>query len=429
MPKKRKQPRSGQSAPAPKPHPSVIPRFAAVPEHAPYAPRRTQPGSPGPALFGPSPVTRRQSVTTVVPDEGPRPGDHQVEFVGMPFSMAAEMDPQALGITYRFTSPPGEPCPPMRLTVRGKRRGPQFTPGPTAFTFTNDVPALHASGETTVTMRALDIAAGDWQVSIVPELLGPAAGWQPPRASGQGRTGYAPIVRSVAPGVVIGAWPALVLLGVLLGTFTMTALAARTHLPTGQALISAFISSILGAAGAKAYFLVLHRDRQTPGLWQTGMAIQGFVLAALASTAATSALLSLPSGRMLDATVAGLLVGMTIGRIGCKYGGCCAGRPTPSRWGRWSSDRVIGIRRAPTQLLESAGAGLLATASGLFLWNDTGHPGGLVAVAGLAGYTLIRQVIFPFRDLPRTTRHGRVLVLAATAIAVASVVALIAGQD
>lgn len=78
---------------------------------------------------------------------------------------------------------------------------------------------------------------------------------------------------------------------------------------------------------------------------RAGMCIQGFVLAAIAGLVAGSYLSGFDVGAALDLSVAGLMFGMVIGRFGCFFGGCRAGRLTASRWGLWSSDRRLGARR------------------------------------------------------------------------------------
>lgn len=65
------------------------------------------------------------------------------------------------------------------------------------------------------------------------------------------------------------------------------------------------------------------------------MCIQGFVLGAIAVLLIGSRIAGQRPGVTLDITSAGLLFGMTIGRFGCFFGGCCAGRPTSSKWGLW----------------------------------------------------------------------------------------------
>ena len=107
---------------------------------------------------------------------------------------------------------------------------------------------------------------------------------------------------------------------------------------------------------------------------------------------------------------------MTIGRPGCFLGGCCAGRPTLSRWGLWSSDRRIGVRRIPVQLLEAAVSLLIAGAAlALVLAGPSRLPGALF-VGSFAIYTVGRQLMFPLRNEPRRTSAGRLLTLAAAAL-------------
>jgi phosphatidylglycerol:prolipoprotein diacylglycerol transferase len=115
---------------------------------------------------------------------------------------------------------------------------------------------------------------------------------------------------------------------------------------------------------------------------------------------------------------------MAIGRPGCFRAGCCTGRPTRSRWGIWSSDRRVGARRVPTQLLEA----LLCLAVGLaalltVLVVGPAGPGAL-AVAAVAAYTLGRQFILGARaDPPRRTRlSGPVTAVAAAVVLVAAIV-------
>ncbi len=132
----------------------------------------------------------------------------------------------------------------------------------------------------------------------------------------------------------------------------------------------------------------------------------------------------LPLWPLLDHTAPGLMLGMVIGRYGCFFGGCCAGRPTASRWGLWSSDRRVGVRRIPTQLLESAVALLIGVAALLALWLVEPRPAGVVFVGSIAAYTLGRQLLFPLRDRPPRPAWRRILVLALCAAVVAADVAV-----
>ena len=96
----------------------------------------------------------------------------------------------------------------------------------------------------------------------------------------------------------------------------------------------------------------------------------------------------------------GLLLGLMVGRLGCLLGGCCAGRPTSSRWGVWSSDRSLGVRRVPVQLFESCLAGVAGALALTAIIGFGANAGGLIFVAGFAAYTAGRQVLFPAEGHP-----------------------------
>lgn len=146
------------------------------------------------------------------------------------------------------------------------------------------------------------------------------------------------------------------------------------------------------------------------------MSIQGFVLAAVFTLVGGALATGVPVGAALDVTTPGLLLGMMVGRFGCFFGGCCAGRPTASRWGLWSSDRVVGVRRVPVQLMESVVAGVLAAGSAAVLLVLAHPADGVVFLMGVGAYTFARQLLFPLRAIPRSTSYGRAVVMTSTAV-------------
>jgi phosphatidylglycerol---prolipoprotein diacylglyceryl transferase len=181
-------------------------------------------------------------------------------------------------------------------------------------------------------------------------------------------------------------------------------------------LALSLVACLLGLLGARLYYRIEH-PRQPGAPAQPGMCIQGFVLAAVGTVVLGALVIGLPVGRLLDVTAPGLMAGMAIGRVGCFLGGCCAGRPTASRWGLWSSDRRLGVRRLPTQLFESALAVLIGSGAGIGLVLTGPSPAGAVFVAAVAAYTFGRQLLFPLRSLPRHTRYGRTLVMLSAGVA------------
>lgn len=414
VPKKRKKPRPA-SSPA-RPRPSRPASALGLPDPAPSQvlarggddlPRASDP----PARLVTPAVVRSSPAPSAPPED--------LTFVSGPFASLSDQEPQALGVTYTFPAPADGLPQGVSVRFDGRRVGAEAPTARNTFTLVHPLEPLppQSGGTVAVTVRALDVEPGEWTVAAE-AVAAPGAGGTTvlPRAVGTGRTGYAPMVRSLAPGVILGAWPGLVLLGVIAGLVVQALLGRHAGLPVAKTTALLAGASLVGLIGAKAYFLVLHRDRQAAGLLQTGLAIQGFVLGAIGTGAAGAAVLSIPVGPFLDVTSVGLLVGMVIGRWGCFFGGCCAGRPTASRWGRWSSDRTLGVRRIPTQLLESAMAGVLAVLAATAVLTDLADPPGFVFVAAVAGYTLGRQLLFPLRSLPRSTASGRSWVLVTSAV-------------
>ena len=80
----------------------------------------------------------------------------------------------------------------------------------------------------------------------------------------------------------------------------------------------------------------------------------------------------------------------------------------------------------PVQLLEAWTALAVGAAALAAVLLAGLHRSGLVAVAGLAAYTLIRQLILGLRDEPRHWRHGRLVTGTAAAIALIAGMALFA---
>lgn len=338
----------------------------------------------------------------------------------------AEADPQALGLTYTFDAPEkGEPYP-MTIGFEGRRTDVTGRPGPQdSFSVAETIAVLPGSGNVSISKRLENIATGEWAVTAGPVLdrEAPVDRPVPARTTAIGNTGFAPLIRVRAPGVRIGAWPSLVGTGAVVALTVQGLLAARAALPVASVLLLSLLACVIGLAGARLYYMAEHPHRLRGLMNMTsGMCIQGFVLAAIGTVIVGALLVGVPMGRLLDVTAPGLLFGMAIGRLGCFFGGCCAGRPTASRWGLWSSDRRLGIRRIPTQLFESATALVIGVVALLVMVTTTPEPGGLVFAGGIATYTFGRQLLFPLRDLPRNTTYGRALTMAASGLVLAAAV-------
>ena len=198
------------------------------------------------------------------------------------------------------------------------------------------------------------------------------------------------------PAVLPGSFTALGVLAIVAALVVQAMLLTGTSIPVGQSLVVSAIATLAGLLGAKVWYAVLH-----PGPWPRallgGWAVDGFLVVAFLAAIFVTPALQLPTGLFLDATAPGIFVAVAIGRFGCFFTGCCAGRCTSSRWGIWSSDRRIGARRIPTQLLEAAAGLLIAVASGVLVVNAVLGFSGAIFVAAVAAYFLIRQMLLRLR--------------------------------
>lgn len=226
-------------------------------------------------------------------------------------------------------------------------------------------------------------------------------------------THLAPFVR--APGIIPLSWMTLVTIGMAVAVAMQYVLVARMHLDAASVLGSTLASIGIGILGAKAWYVIKHRQERRFDGW----CIQGFIVAASLMALLLYTFQRQQTGMILDATAPGLLFGLAIGRLGCFFAGCCGGPPTASRWGVWSSDQRIGARRVPTQLLESALAlALGAVAVAIFI--NRGGIGGAIFAGALAAYTLGRQGILTLRAEPSLTK----LAVPVTAVVSASVLVI-----
>jgi phosphatidylglycerol:prolipoprotein diacylglycerol transferase len=227
------------------------------------------------------------------------------------------------------------------------------------------------------------------------------------------------------PGIVRYAFAGLVSLGVLAGLGLEALLLAAGHYPVLRPTLFSAAAVAAGIAGGKAWYIAVNRGRKFDG-W----CIQGFITGVTAVVAA--ALLAgtgIPAGVYLGAVGPALLIGMAIGRPGCFWAGCCTGRPTAARRGIWSSDRRVGCRREPAQLLEALAALIIGVAVLAVVLLTGLHQAAPASVAGLAAYTLSRQFILGLRsEPPLRWRYGRqVTAVAAAATLIASLILLARG--
>jgi len=349
---------------------------------------------------------------------------------------------EALTATHWFDS--GDAGEPYTATVRfrGTRIGGGRRPA-AHDSFVKDETVdgvVPGSGPVSVTTRVFGIEPGEW--TVVAELVDRPGRARPARASGAGGRGatlpraawswrrwslssgpfepistrWAPLARLTSPPAVIpGTWFGLVALGVAVGVALQAMLLAGEGVPVTDTLLVTLAALLGGLAAAKVRYIMLH-PRGWRSSFAEGWAVGGFLVAMPLIALAGVVLLGLPIGRFLDAGAPALFVGVAIGRIGCFLTGCCAGRCTRSRWGVWSSDRRVGARRIPTQLLESL-AGLVLAVLTLVAYLYLRPPvDGLIFAAGLAAYFAARWRLLQLRaERQRPAAEARAVPRAAAA--------------
>jgi phosphatidylglycerol:prolipoprotein diacylglycerol transferase len=346
-----------------------------------------------------------------------------------------EVEPQALVVSHWFDS--GEGDEPYSATVRltGRRVGINRLPGPRdTFVQEDRIDGIvPGSGPVSITSWVYNLEPGEWTVNAellrpghetsrgrrtVAEPIPPAA-WSWPRwalstiARGPVRTRWALLAPlSRMPGVIPGSFTVLGTLGIVLALVVQSAILARANIPVSESLVVSLLAVVAGLAGAKVWYAVLH-----PGPWRKallgGWAVDGFLVTASIVAVAVLLAFELPVGLFLDATAPGMFFAVAIGRLGCFFTGCCAGRCTRSRWGVWSfdRDRRIGARRVPAQLLESAAGLVIGIVAGALVLSESLRLQGVVFVGAVVAYFVVRQLLLRLRAERRDylwRRSGRV---------------------
>lgn len=359
------------------------------------------------------------------------------------------VSPEVVAVTYWFT-PPAKPQR-QTVTIRftGHRVDVTGKAGP-GDQFSRDITVsdiLGGSGPVSVTAKIAEVNPGEWQVSA--KML--PGSRRDDRSRGQRKAPPAapqPVYRAAwswrrwrlskaepepvhtcsaamapAPGLLFGSWAVLAILGILVALVVQRAVISRLDLGLSAVLPISLAAVVAGVIGAKAWYMVLHRGTGRRDGWCIQGLVVGIAIVAPLLLAATGNSI----GDYFDATAPGLLIGMAIGRLGCFFAGCCCGRPTASRWGVWSSDQQpVGVRRIPTQLVESGFtfAVGLATLAAVLQWRPAR---GAWFVAGLAAYTIGRQGILRWRAERKSPRAGLVTACVATALLLADLGLVAAG--
>lgn len=340
---------------------------------------------------------------------------------------ASPTEPEALVATHWFD--PGGEGEPYAATIRltGRRAGVSGTPR-ASDTFVHEEQVdriVPGGGPMSISTRVYGLTPGTWSVtaSLIrlradsgghrvagaarPEVLPlPTATWSwrrwtpsPGPTTALISTRWSLLARvALVPAIIPGTVTGFVTLGAILALAVLAAHIGDHGLTASDALVVTVAASLAGLVGAKLWYVRLHPKER---VLSTGWAVDGFVVVAPLAAIIVLLALSLPVGAYLDDVTPSLFLTVALGRVGCFFTGCCAGRMTASHWGVWCSDQRIGARRVPTQLIESAvGVGLgLITLVLVVVLDVVGS--GVIFVGGFVAYLLTRQFLLRLRAEPR----------------------------
>lgn len=358
------------------------------------------------------------------PQTAPKPNQGEPSTATAPRPSTAATEPVALVVSFEFDSGPAE-GPPLDVSVRltGHRIGATPRMQRDAFTRTETVVGVvPGSGHVAATAWIHDLNPGEWDVTA--ELAGPErlkrsiadlrlqlATWSwrrwslepvPPQPISTRWAPLAPLART--PAVIPGSFTALALVALVVAFAVQPGFLRLLRLDAASGVTSSLVGLVVGLVAAKAWYMVLKGpSRRT---LMEGWSVDGFLIAAPLAAVATAAVQGLPPGAYLDATTPGIFLAVAIGRLGCFFTGCCAGRMTSGR-GIVSSDRRVVARRVPAQLYESAIGLVLAVVTALLVLTGLAAGQGFVFLAAILGYIGARQWLLRQRAERRTFSWAR----------------------
>jgi len=212
-----------------------------------------------------------------------------------------------------------------------------------------------------------------------------------------------------------------------------------SRMGTGLFLIGSFISFI---AGARFFYILFYTAPEWSLMFEPvpyGFSLFGSLLLVVVFLFVVALKIHLPVWEWMDMHTPGLIIYVTISKIGCFLNGCCFGTPTLMPWGipyaegsqaynyyivraldnlQFQSWRVYSDLIHPVQLYESF-LTLLLLIIALSLLKRRLMPG-IVFLLVFGAYSLIRLGLFYFRAMPYDTHFYYLLAWIYTIIAVIS---------
>lgn len=208
-----------------------------------------------------------------------------------------------------------------------------------------------------------------------------------------------PVLINIGP-INIYSWGFLVSIAIIIGYFIARREATRNNIDSDKIMDLFFYIFILGIIGARIVYILFSLDYyfrnplEVFNISGGGLAIHGAIIGGIFGGYIYSRKYKINFGLLADVIVPSLILGQTIGRIGCFLNGDSYGRLTTLPWGV-VFEGVPGMRH-PTQLYEA----ILNFGLFLMLWyiKDKKPFNGALFLIYLIGYSIIRIIVEIFRD-------------------------------
>lgn len=198
----------------------------------------------------------------------------------------------------------------------------------------------------------------------------------------------------------------LVVVGILVGLAIALILLKRYQLTTSEFMSFFIIAFVGGIVGARLVHVIdtlefyMAQPELIPQIWLGGFSQFGMILGGLLGVAIYAYWNKLPLVKFLDVLPVPLLVGISIGRVGCITRGCCHGGPTDLPWSfiflnpdSFVPRELLGVPLHPTQAYEIIW--FLALAGIILALRRRLQPlNGLSFLTFLAGHSVGRFLIF-----------------------------------
>jgi phosphatidylglycerol---prolipoprotein diacylglyceryl transferase len=234
-------------------------------------------------------------------------------------------------------------------------------------------------------------------------------------------------------GLDIYSYPFMLYLGLVFGVLAGTVAANVAHLDSARVRLATLLLLVPALAGSRLLFVATHWHiyrREPRGIWRRsegGAAMYGGLLLGVPLSGPLLSLLQVPFGAFWDVATFTILIGMVFTRVGCVLNGCCAGRPSSSRFALYLPNcRGIWERRLPTQLMEGGWAVLLLGGAAT-TWNRMPFAGALfLSVVG--AYGAGRLVLESTRECQSGNARFGLQHAISAGLVVVSVAALFAGR-